>query len=614
MATATAKVLIDGKTIDPYRLTLEQRFDWHHSFEVAVASEKVEGKNCTTIDNSIAFVGKTIEINVGSDDNNLKFKGVVTSVQLDRTYAGDSLIVFNGYSPTFLLEDGKGTKSYEEKSLAGIAKEILGDYPANIINPSVNPAYEKSIPFVVRYKETHYHFLSRMAATYGEWFYYDGLTTVFGKLPNPDSVEMILGKDLNSFGYGVQVKPSKFKYQFYKYQENRTLEKSSATFQPSWLDNYGKHALTAANQIFKTEPLNPVYQDAQEDSVIKHLAESKKSSLLSDTTFFKGESQNVGIKVGGRISANAINKVMGQSVQGLIGHFRITSVTHHLNANKDYSNRFEAIPVTVSAPPVNKNVERPEAESQVAVVIENHDPEGLGRIRAQFKWQSGNEMTPWMRIVTSSAAGGRGMYFIPEIDDEVYVDFDQGNPDRPYSTGALFHGKAKPTWTDALNNIKALKTRGGNEVELNDKKDEQSLTIRDANGNTIHIDTASNTITITALEDLKIKAKNMQIEIEETIDIKAGKDINTKVDENMTTEIGKNLKEKVGEKKTESVEKSITTKAGEDIKMESKKSITIKADKTLSLKGEQKVTANGKDIKVNAASTIRISSSDTDVM
>ena len=275
------------------------------------------------------------------------------------------------------------------------------------------------------------------------------------------------------------------------------------------MDNYGKKALDAADGIFPNEPVNPVWHDAPKDPLIKHLAEVHRGSILSDTAFFRGQSTHAGIKIGGRVQAKGINKIGKANVPGMIGNFRITAVTHRLDANKNYRNTFEAIPVTVTAPPVNKNVIKPEAESQVAVVKENHDPEGLGRIRAQFKWQTGGEMTPWIRVITSSAAGGRGMYFTPELEDEVYIAFDQANPDRPYVVGALFHGNAKPIWGDAANIFKALRTRSGHEVKLDDSGG--GITISDASGNKMHLDTNGSNITISAPQTITISATDINI-------------------------------------------------------------------------------------------------------
>ena len=519
MATAKANIIIGGKKIDPYHVSVQQRCDWHHQFEVAVSTEKIEKVNSLGIDDSVDYIGKTAELSIDCATGNFKFKGLITSVYIDRSYTGDSLVILSGHSPTYLLEDGVGTKSYEEKDLAAIANEIVGTYPANLLNPNVSPQYTTPIPYVVRYKETNYQFLARLAAIYGEWFYYDGQGLVFGKLPNPASLILTLGKDLDHFDYGVQMRPSKFKYQFYNYQENRMVENVSTNFKPGWLDNYGKKALDAADGIFPNEPTNPVWHDAPNDALIKHLAEAHRGSVLSDSAFFRGQSTHAGIQVGGRIQAKGINKIGKANVLGMIGNFRITAVTHHLDANKDYRNTFEAIPITVTVPPMNKNVVKPEAESQVAVVKENHDPEGLGRVRAQFKWQSAGELTPWIRVITSSAAGGRGMYFTPELEDEVYIGFDQANPDRPYVVGSLFHGNAKPIWGHAANDFKALRTRSGHEVKLDDSGG--GITISDASGNKVHLDTNGSNITISAPQTITISATDINIMAGNSINMQA---------------------------------------------------------------------------------------------
>jgi len=306
MATAKADIIVGGKKIDPYHISVRQRCDQHHQFEIAVSTEKIEGVNSLSIDNSVDYIGQTAELSIDCAGGKFKFKGLITSVYIDRSYTSDSLVILSGYSPTYLLEDGAGTKSYEEKNLATIANEILGTYPANLLNPTVSPRYSTPIPYVVRYKETNYQFLARLAAIYGEWFYYDGEGLVFGKLPNPESITVTLGKDLDHFDYGVQMRPSKFKYQFYNYLENRMVENTSTSFKPGWLDKYGKKALDAADGIFPNEPTNPVWHDAPNETLIKHLAEAHRGAVLSDSAFFRGQSTHAGIQVGGRIRAKGI--------------------------------------------------------------------------------------------------------------------------------------------------------------------------------------------------------------------------------------------------------------------------------------------------------------------
>jgi len=575
MATAITNIILGSRTIDPYHISLQQKYDAHHQFEIAVSSEKIEGENSLSIDKSMSYIGESMEITIQSGGNILNFKGIITTVNLDRTHAGDSLVIFSGYSPTYMLEDGIGIKSYTGKTIEGIVREILGQYPRNLLTPVIAPKYKKVIPYIVRYKETNYQFLRRLATTYGEWFYYDGRSVIFGKLPNPANVELTLGKDLNSFDYGASMRPFKSTEIFYDYKTNRTLEKSTANFKPLGLDKYGKKALGAADNVFPNQPINTVRNNTQDDAHLKHLVEVQKSSVISNMTFFNGQSQNSGITVGSRIGATATKKVGDKNIADLIGRFRILSVNHQVDSNKNYTNSFKSMPVTLSAPPsaggggtntikqkyqsnLTKNTgafspygdetdasppsDTPSSDTQkpgpkIAVVVDNNDPECLGRVCVQFKWDNGDRMTDWIRQVTLYAGLERGVYFVPEIGDEVYIDFEDNNIDTPFVLGAVYSPETAPEFFDIDNNIKSIKTRSGHLIKFSDEEEAESITITDKNDNHIIINTAEDTISVKAAADINVTAGgNMMFDACGNVDWKVGGNVNWDVCGNVSTE------------------------------------------------------------------------------
>ena len=63
----------------------------------------------------------------------------------------------------------------------------------------------------------------------------------------------------------------------------------------------------------------------------------------------------------------------------------------------------------------------------VAIVIDNNDPQGLGRVRVKFPAISDDEIGHWARIAVLMAGVDRGTFFLPEIGDEVLVAFEQGD-------------------------------------------------------------------------------------------------------------------------------------------------------------------------------------------
>jgi len=610
MATVKTNIICAGEKLKVHRLKIEQPHNWHHSFEIAVSSETVAGKNAVNIDSAMKFLGEIIEVRLEPkmkvSGSGLNFKGIVTSVNIDKSYTNDSLIVLSGYSPTYLLEDGKGCQSFEKKTCKDIFNKITSKYPANLLNASASPSFTNKIPFCVKYKETNYQFLNRLAAMHGEWFYYNGLETVFGKMPDSEKIDIMLGKDLNSFGYGVSVKPSLQNFQSYNYNKNNQFEEVARDSKPQWLDKYGKDALSIADIKFPGGHKFPVWEDVKDEGLLKTYTDIKKSALLSDTTSFTGKSTNPSLTVGTKIGVQANTIVAGNNTKAFVNEFKVINVTHFVDATKNYTNKFEALPVTVTAPPVNHYVQMPGAEPQVAVVKDNNDPDALGRIRVQFKWQSGNDMTPWIRQQTNYASGDRGTYFVPEMGDEVYIEFEQANPDLPYMIGANYHGKAKPEHFDPDNNLKSIKTRSGHTILLNDKDGAESITINDKNGNQIMIDTAGNNMTITALETMTLNAKNMNINVGENINVQAGQNMSTNVGQNSSYTIGQNLSTSVGQNITENAGSSIGVTASDTLNMKAN-DVQVNASNKMNLMSSKgTLHANG-ELRVQAKSKVKIS-------
>ena len=200
-----------------------------------------------------------------------------------------------------------------------------------------------------------------------------------------------------------------------------------------------------------------------------------------------------------------------------------------------YKNRFKAIPATIKALPSPK-VRMPLAETQMATVLSNADPEGKGRVRVRMNWQTDGMQTGWVRVMTpdggssSDVKSNRGFVFIPEVGDQVLLGFRHGDPARPYVMGSLFNGTTG-NGGGSNNSIKSLKTRSGISVILND--DNKSLEIKDAGGSSIHLDGDGN-ILINA-------PKNIQFHAGNDMSFMAGHDLQVNVENTQTTNIGNML-------------------------------------------------------------------------
>ncbi len=164
----------------------------------------------------------------------------------------------------------------------------------------------------------------------------------------------------------------------------------------------------------------------------------------------------------------------------------------------------------------------------VGVVTNNQDPDNLGRVKVRFPWLSDAEESHWARIAVLMGGKERGTYFLPEVDDEVLVAFEHGDPRFPYVLGALWNGKDAPPGTngDGKNNLRLIKSRSGHLIKLNDEDGKETIEIIDKSGkNSIVIDTAKNTLTITTDKDIALSAKQGAIKLEaQKIELKSSAD------------------------------------------------------------------------------------------
>ena len=97
------------------------------------------------------------------------------------------------------------------------------------------------------------------------------------------------------------------------------------------------------------------------------------------------------------------------------------------------------------------------------IVTNNQDPEKLGRVKVRFPWLSENDESWWARVAVPMAGKEIGTYFLPEVDSEVLMAFEQGDIHFPYVLGALWNDPNKPPETneDGKNNKRTIVSRSG---------------------------------------------------------------------------------------------------------------------------------------------------------
>lgn len=600
MAISTKTTIhIDGEELTRFRqLVINQKVHTHHRFSLLqpIPKEFVE----QAIEKAQSYMGKPITINIKPSnmktESPLVFKGIITEAQMVRTAGATGGIIINGYSPTIAMEGVPTTKSFNDKTLADIVHEVSGKYAQTEVKPTVDIQKDTNMAYTVQYGESDFSFICRMAQKKGQWYYYNGAESFFGK---PKSKNFILqyGVSLQSFNIDMRIKSLNFEYVGYdpSNAETKTASSSQVGYQPK---GYEVAAYDASKKLFPDTSTLLYYNAIEEGGAQTHLLDRVKTQLQSrsaDLITAKGESDETGLRVGDIVQILEPNFSMtGNAFDGIkeqnFGSYLITDLMHVCDESGSYHNTFEAVPETVLCPPYGNVHSNPIAQTQPAIVVDNNDPKGLSRIQVQFPWQKINDTkTPWIRVTTPYAGKGKGFHVLPEIGEEVLIDFEGGNAEKPIVIGTMFHGEGKSGHGGAGNFMKGFQTASGNKLQMNDQ--DGSVNLTDKGGANMKFDGAGNAVT--------------NANVSKTINVGGEKDSPQSLfkmdkDGNITLDGKNSLKITVGDSSFTMMKDGTINLSGKIVKIiGSEKTEIGKTGGNSGMVVDTNVTIKGKDVNIN---------------
>lgn len=113
-----------------------------------------------------------------------------------------------------------------------------------------------------------------------------------------------------------------------------------------------------------------------------------------------------------------------------------------------------------------------------------------GRVKVKFHWdrlgKEDDTSSCWVRVSSAWAGQGFGGIQIPRVQDEVVVDFVNGDPDRPIITGRVYNDAKMPPWAlpaaatqmGFLSRSKDGTPENANALRFEDKKGEEQLWVQ----------------------------------------------------------------------------------------------------------------------------------------
>ena len=180
------------------------------------------------------------------------------------------------------------------------------------------------------------------------------------------------------------------------------------------------------------------------------------------------------------------------------------------------------------------------------VVTDNEDPDGESRVRVKLPYINEDDDGVWARIALADAGNNRGLFFRPEVGDEVLLGFLYDDPRQPVILGML-HSSAKtaplgPTndnhqkgytsregikwiFDDDKKSVE-IETPAGNKITVSD--DGKGITLEDQNTNKIEMNNSGITIkaahklTLSAGTELAIGGPQMTLTGDSSVEIKGG--------------------------------------------------------------------------------------------
>lgn len=495
------------------------------------------------ISNEEYFIpGKTIEILAGFvSERQLIFKGVIVKHGVKIRPNGQSHLKIDCMDAAFKTTIAKHNRYFSEATDAEAIEQILDEYE---LDKEID-AMEVTHPELVQFESTDWNFIVSRAEANGHLcFISDGNFVV--KSPNL-SAEPVLslqyGASLLAFDAEIDarvqyptVKTSSWDY---ARQELTEIEASSSSFEePGNIDSIDLAAVSGLESLDlrHSGQMEPEELQAWADACLL----KSKLAKIQGRARFQGFA---GILPGDLILLQGVGKRFnGKAFVSGIRH-EISAGNWVTDAQLGFSAKWFSEQMQISSLPASGLLPSIQGLHMGIVTQLAGDPNEENRILVRVPIINTEEEGIWARLATLDAGtgdgAGRGMFFLPEIDDEVIVGFINGDPRDPVVLGML-HSSAKPAPLQASddNHEKGYVSRSDMKLLFNDEKksvqletpagkkilldeDQGAIKMEDENGNKIVMDSSG--ILIESAADLILKAGgNLQTESSANLELKAG--------------------------------------------------------------------------------------------
>jgi len=437
---------------------------------------------------SIAFsdiIGKNVTISLKQPDDSYRYiNGIISRFAQQATEEQFTAYTAEMVPWLWLLTRDADCQGFVNKSISDIITSVFSNLGFNDFENKLQNSYPTR-DYCVQYRESSFNFVSRLMEQYGIFYFFKHEehrhTLVLADSPTshdtcPGRSEILYGavsggphEDLiTSWQLEQELRPGKYAQQDYNF---KTPSANLLATEPTMYDVGGN----TKYEVFDY-PGEHLTQDAGQGLAKIRMQEIEAGHLLASGTstcrmFISGYKFTLEAH-----PAEAMNK---DYVLTEIHHYAETDAFRTSGGAKaeSYSNSFTCIPESIPFRPARVTV-RPHVHSLASAIVigpsgDEINTDEYGRIQVMFPWDQYRygTGTAWCRVSQIWAGKNWGAIFLPRIGQEVWVDFEEGDPDHPIIVGCVYNAQQMPPCTlpdkQNISGFRSRSTKGGGEHDSN---------------------------------------------------------------------------------------------------------------------------------------------------
>ena len=437
------------------------------------------------------------------------FHGLCVQAEYIGTFQGQARFVAEVRPRFWFLTRQADCKVFQDLSTTAIVQQVLGDdgfTPA--LKLDLSGSYDPR-PYCIQYRETDFAFLSRLLEEEGIYYYIaqDSAGETMVLADSPGAHKALPGGDKLEY-VEAEVVEHEHRDQVFGWVAMDRATTGAVSLVSYNFETPGQSLLVNRSKPFGSHPHAGAERYDNEGRYMTGGAGEQRAKV-------RVEREAVQAQLWSGVS-NALQIAPGHTFQLTQGPrpkeetaFLVTRAVHYFQREEDarqtvtgrhaepraldlgrhvdkpYRVEFDAIPKSIQYRPDRKTPWPEIAGVHTALVVgpggEEIHTDKYGRICIQFHWDrlgpKSDKSSIWVRTMMPWTGKGWGMIHIPRIGQEVVVQFEEGDPDRPLVIGMLYNGANMPPYAlpdnKTQSGILTNSSKGGNganELMFEDKK------------------------------------------------------------------------------------------------------------------------------------------------